>query len=248
MKRTLSLMFLTLAVVVGLSMTAFAQNTILFNQVNANSNGSAYGDSTGLYDGALNGTPTEFVCDDSHTTITAGEWWTAQVTSWSNLTTGKYPGVNSGGVFNSFTIPGGSSFTPTQSQAYMMMGWLALQIFNNPTNAGGAWTADSAAIWALMDNPSGGVAGGPPGTLTDLDNAYTAVITGGLTTAYFAAQGLVIYTPESGPSNDASPTCSAGVDCGQEFIAKTPEPLSMVLMGTFLTLAGLGLGKKKLSS
>ena len=47
---------------------------------------------------------------------------------------------------------------------------------------------------------------------------------------------MLIYTPSSW----------SGSDRPQEFIGETPEPISMALMGTFLTLAGLGLGKKKL--
>ncbi len=66
---------------------------------------------------------------------------------------------------------------------------------------------------------------------------------------YCTVADLYIYTPIAGTESDT------GLGYPQEFMSEgkgpfdvTPEPRSMALMGTFLTLAGLALGKKKLFS
>ena len=229
MKRTLSLLLLSLAVMLGFSMAAFAQDTITLTGVNGSNYGDVY---TGIYYGTLttpSGTTTNapFVCDDYPDEISMGQSWTATAYNLNNLS-----GVR-------FQNPNGQ----TTLAAYAEVMWLAENIFSG-TNMDGSGVTDSNvlswAIWTILDNPGAG----PSGTSTAVAaaEAWWASLSSSCTSsgAALVACGVVadynIYTPNG--------------EGGQEWLgpATTSEPLSMVLLGTFLTLGGIGLGKKKLFS
>jgi hypothetical protein len=215
MKRTVSLLFLSLAVVLGLSMSASAQIVEMNDAANVSVNGGSIdGYLTGPYAGTVNGGPTQnFVCDDF--TLTTTTPWYATVGS-SNPLTGTVR-------FTSSTLMPGA----TKQQEYNAITYLAMQILTHPS----ATVADenyNAAIWDITSN--GKFYDSSAAVLTDVglaiaaDNQYNG--------------DLTVYTP----------TNYKGVNyllTDQEYLT-TPEPLSMALMGTFLTLAGLGLGRKKL--
>jgi hypothetical protein len=211
--KKFSLVFLGVAFVLGLSMSASAQVTMLYTgTVNG---GIVNGDLSGPYTGTVNGGPTiDFVCDDS-TPLNTNPW-EANVGS-SNPVSGSLK-------FTSSTLMPGA----TQQQLYNTITYLAMQILGNPS-ATVADEALNAAIWEITSNghwmdPNAAT----DGTAADValgiaaDNSYNG--------------DMIVYTP-----------VTADLTTDQEFVT-TPEPLSMALMGTFLTLAGLGLGKKKLFS
>jgi len=236
MKRV-SLLLLGLAVLFGLSMTAFADSTdILFTGVSGPNAGGVY---TGIYYGTLNNgmanavPNSPFICDDYPDEITEGDSWTATVSSLTNLGTTRFMPT----YLNDPSL--------TQIQAYSEVAWLAENLLYG---AGTNGTTDndpngiSWAIWYILDNPD--MTRLDPGTLSEVNNYVTAANSwlDGLPAACRAnpiacgdVRNIYIYTPPTGVTS-------------QEFLGPTPEPLSMILMGTFLSLAGLGVGKKKLMS
>jgi hypothetical protein len=225
MKRTLSLLFLGLAVMLGLSMAAFAQtDTIYFNGSYTGSASDGYG--TGYYGGTLNGTSTQFICDDFPDHIVSGESWTATVTNLGNLS----------GVL--FQNPNGQ----TTLAAYTEVAWLAGQM----ASASSSTQQDiSWAIWTILDSPGAGDSNAAT-WVTAAETWYNTCMAGGGTTAQCTVQNINIYTPVAGSESDtAEGNPQEFIGEGTGTITITPEPLNMALMGTFLTLAGLGLGKKK---
>jgi len=243
--RRFLLLVLGLAVMLGLSMAAFAQDDPQI--VYTGGYQSSYGGfGTGLYSGTLNGTATEFVCDDATHDIGNGSAWYNNAWSLSQvITLGN--GMFAGGSAPYATATGdsqnGGSFTVPQ--AYSAVAYLANLLF---TGADPSYINQiQYAIWQIMDNPGDGpgcnLVGGcglPPQPLTEGDTAYWVNL--GKSNDTYTNGNIVFYSPDgntiySGPYTGDYP---------QEFIGETPEPLSMILMGTFLSLAGLALGKKKL--
>jgi hypothetical protein len=237
MKRTLSLLFLGLAVMLGLSMAAFAQDIITFTGPTS----SAYGGyGTGLYGGTLNGNSTEFMCDDATHDISSGDTWAATPWSISQAAVqnqGAFAGLATGNAtWEQDATYGPVTGSHTNLQVYSAVAYLANLIFANPN--GVDVNGIQYAIWALMDNPP---ASSDPGT-----GAFW--IAQGLANDTYTNSGITFYSPDGSVIETGDP--HAGMTA-QEFITDTtptPEPISMALMGTFLTLAGLGLSKKKLIS
>jgi len=247
MKR-LSLL-LGLAVMLGLSMTAFGQSDpqIVFTGGTESSFGS-FG--TGLYSGTLNGVATQFICDDATHEISSGDMWNTNAWSISQAATannGAFAGgsyatasgdaPNNGGV-SKFTVP----------QAYSAVAYLANLLF---TGADSAYVNEiQYAIWQIMDDPGNGPGNNSllGGSMTTIDTAYW-VLQGKANDTYTNAS-IFFYSPDGSTITCApsSPGCGYVGDTPQEFIGETPEPISMALMGTFLSLAGFGLGKRKLFS
>jgi hypothetical protein len=218
-----------LVVMLGLSMTAFAQAD---PQITVNSSQFIYqGVGTGIYYGSVGSTPTNFVCDDFTDEIIPGETWQAAVYNLESVFTGSPPVL-----FNGIT-PGHDATTWTQ--AYAEVAWLAEQIFTNTNQS----TGDSLqyAIWYIMDHPT---ISDPGSGATDAANAlswynHLSASCQEDPVACGALANLVIYVPISW----------TGSGQPQELLGTpTPEPLTMLLMGTFLSLVGFGLGKKKLFS
>jgi hypothetical protein len=215
--KKLSLLFLGMAVMLVLSLTALGSDTLKFT--GAQTSDGVYG--TGIYYGTLNGTPMDFMCDDASHTISAGQSWQVTEYTLAQMIAGGSTGPASYVGWNS--TYGGSS-DPTE--AYTMEAYLeSLMIW------GGGSVTDpngiSEAAWTLLD--SGYTA--PTGSDYSfwIGKAYAAYLGG------YTGTNVTFYVPTTG-------------SVGQEFSSATPEPISMALMGTFLTLAGLGLGKKKLLS
>jgi len=217
-------MVLSLVVMFGLSMTALAQVTIHFTGPTESSYG---GVGTGLYAGTVNGNPATFFCDDYPDHITYGESWQANVSSLASLGAVRFP--NPGGV-------------PTL-QAYSEVAWLAENLLTG-MNKNGSGVTDpdtiSFAIWSILYPFSPPVGAGPaPGTanaIADAQSWWGGLSSACQTIAASCVDNVLIYTPvqtQNGP---------------QEFVGTVPEPLSMALMGTFLSLAGVALRKKKLLS
>ena len=235
MKRAFSLLFVSLAVMLGLSMTAFAQTTITFGSASGTNYGGVY---TGVYNGTLTTTTTAgstttpelFICDDAKDEISNGQWWSANVFPLSDVGTagnGFFSGSPSPYTATADGIITSPPYTP--QQIYNSVAWLADQIFRDPT--GPNVNAQQYAIWDLMAGPS------LPWTGPSNTGSW---ITWGLNHDTYSSPKLFFATP-----------LTTGA---QEFVwdptppTVTPEPLSMVLMGTFLSLAAVLMGRKKLAS
>jgi len=245
----------------GWSMAAVAQQ-ITFTGVEGTNYGGFY---TGIYYGTLNGTPnTEFICDDATHDINTGDVWNAnaytlaagandvantfngQFTSNSMAPTFHYStaATNTSPTYN--LCPGGSC---TLQDSYDAVAYLADLILTGVYKTDPTVSAIQYAIWSIMDGPPPG-----PGTntaqpgLTTSDTGYWIYLA--LTTeSGYTNSKIVFYSPDGNKILPGSP--DQGLT-SQEFIGydtpTVPEPLSMALMGTFLTLAGLVLGRKKLLS
>jgi len=218
MKRRLGILVLGVAVVFGLETTAFGGNVTITFTKNTASYG---GVGVGIYQGSVNGGPTlaQFVCDDFLHGISNNQSWTASVGSTNPTSSGLRFGPSN--VSNPLLT--GQSLT--QQEIYNMVTYLALQIFSDPTNSHGNWGYLSWAIWSITDGA--------------WNNPYYTSQVSSFVQAALARKDtnngdLVVYTPVSGQP-------------GQEFLS-TPEPGSILLMGTCLTLAGLLLARKKMLS
>ena len=146
------------------------------------------------------------------------------------------------------------------AQVYSAVAFLANKILSSAYTDNTTVSAIQYAIWAIMDSPGPGPGGNNTPCAYDPTNCNTSD-TGywmnlALTTeSAYSNRSIVFYSPDgntiiSGPDyNNCTYQGNSGQPCtAQEFIGETPEPLSMALMGTFLSLAGLALGKRKLVS
>jgi len=252
MKRTISLLFLSVAVMFALSLTARAQDdpSIYFNQV-VGGNGAA-----GIYQGTLTGTSgppwVNFECADDVHGIQGGENW--QATAYYGLGTNDanaaifetYVTGSSTGYNQNAGYAGHGTVINIQSvaEAWLMEAYLEYaQITEFGLNSNADVAAISDAIWSITNGIGGNrdSESNPDLVTSYIDAAFTAYSNG---TAALDAALVIFYVPIAGtasnyPTGDPNP---------QLFSTVTPEPLSMALMGTFLTLAGLALGKKKLFS
>jgi len=267
MKR-LSLLFLGMAVMLGLSMTAFAQldPQIVFTDVpgpQTTIQGPSGNLGAGIYTGTVGTTTTHFICDDDLNSIQQNDAWNANVYTLSNVATygnGQYavtPGLPTYGQAG-FTLNGTSLYTasgdsisptPTIQQDYNMAAYLANQILSGAVTNLAIVAAVQWAIWDIMDTPNANHIVEPGGA-----GCTTGTSCGGYWVNYawtndsgYTNSSIIFYTPTqgftAGPDSISNPNGYA-----QEFISETPEPISMALMGTFLSLAGFGLGKRKLFS
>jgi len=225
MKR-LSLLLAGLVVMLGLSMTAFAQDTIKFNMLVGGD-----GSPTGLYQGTLNGVLTNFICADDTHEIQSGESWQATEYSLGTLlSSGAYAYVG----YNSYY---GSATAIWTDEAY-----LEYAIITGYSLTGAQQAAINNAIWDLT------TPGGTEliGSTSDSTNPLYWINQAAANAASWASanpNGVNFFVPIIGTETGAP----AGYPNPQLFSdVNTPEPVSMALMGTFLTLAGLGLNKKKL--
>jgi len=270
MKR-LSLLFLGLAVMLGLSMTALAQNDpqIVFTDVPGPESSLTSGVGTGIYTGTVGGTTTSFICDDDLNNITQNESWNALTFNLNSAVSATYVGTYGNGQYAIPTVGGtplgtslfhatGDSVGLSVAQSYTAVAYLANLLLTKTYTSSGAVNAIQWAIWDIMDSPNttaniGADPGGNcVGTYNPASGLPTNVNCGTQWVDYAAANELsyynpyiVFYTPTAGVTLNGTsyPTTYA-----QEFIGETPEPISMALMGTFLSLAGFGLGKRKLFS
>jgi len=238
MRRFAILLFST-TILLGLSTAAFADELLKFTNVSGTNAGGVY---TGIYYGTLNGgSQQNFMCDDYSDHINFGESWAVTPTTINNL---------SGVTFHS-NFYGGLS----QLQAYAEALHIAQGLLNDPTVGDPQASIDSFAIWSLLNN-NVQTSGAVPAS-TGSDPNFASDVTSELASAgsWYATQCLgsssclnslsdvVIYVPDThfpGTWTDGRP---------QEFLSlgstPTPEPVSMILMGTFLSLAGGMLGRKK---
>ena len=193
MKRTLAMLFLSLAVMPGLSRTAVAgEFTYTYTDPGVIATGTLYGNPIS------NGTPytlsTGPVTLDGAFDITSG---TISVT---------------GSVSGSGTL------------------------YANPNPTGYSTSPDGLFWYDDLLYPGSNPQLDIDGLLFEIDGSLVSLNIWGNSTDSYS-----LYTGFDGgyPYEYGNGSFSA---------VATPEPISMALMGTFLTFAGLGLGKKKLSS
>lgn len=205
MKRSILTLLVGVAIMLGLSMTAFANTaTVTFIAPSGTSFGGVF---TGVYSGALDGKATSFVCDDPNHILTSGQSWLANIFSLSTV------GTAGNGMFSgppsayTATADGIAGYTP--QEVYNSVGWLADQILKGSTSdVNGA----QFAIWELTSGP---------------DLSWT----GPGSTASWIALGLSHDNYENSSLWFATPTVSSGprpllaVAPAQEFIFETkPVP------------------------
>ena len=156
------------------------------------------------------------ICDDFADHVSIGESWTANVTS---LATGDLSNT----YFKS---------QPNALNLYEQTAWLMLQtgLYGAPTDVATAGHANSIAninfaIWQIFDSAVSGTSGWTSGTVTGGSAAWwlNEAATKAPTTLSFY-NGVQILTPVSNASYpDGRP---------QEYLAFTPEPSSVLLLGT----------------
>ena len=237
MRRNLLLLFMSTAILLSLSMTAFAGSLLTFTGVKGTNDGGVY---TGIYYGTLNGGPQQnFMCDDYSDHIYSGESWTVNTFNIENLAGGAFGGVTFG---TSGTVSSGMS----QLQAYAEALNIAKGLLNSPGTGDPQASVDSFMIWKLLNNSvpvPGDISSAVSSGLATAGGWWTSTCDPSLSSCLAGLSNVAIYVPVAGSQtgNDGRP---------QEFLGltPTPEPVSMILMGTFLSLAGGLMGKKKRAS
>lgn len=224
-----------LIVLLGLAPFAFSQQTVNLTLVDGGSNtmGGIY---VGPYDATQNGQPVQIICDDFQHEVSAGESWSATVTSVSNLTNSTsglvWSGHSAGGtdLFGSGYI-GTTSFSTLQG--YDAMAYLASEMLPLSGNKANATEVGymAYAIWAIFD--AGAVQ-------TWLNNHGEGSIWGQVQSlAEGALKGTYTQSQFAG-WEILTPMCSAPNSCPngppQEFFEYVPEGGSALM---YLLLAGL---------
>ena len=164
----------------------------------------------GPYTATIAGTPgsVQVICDDYTHDSYVGQTWTANVSSFPNLTNARFTGSN-------------------ETQNYDEVAYLANTLFNIAGTDNAQADALQYAIWDIFDPAA-------IATSTCFGAAAYDCVSYWLQTAqnqqYYAGEfsNILIYTPQT----TGNP---------QEFIVRTPEPGTLVLL--FMGLAGLFLLK-----
>lgn len=175
----------------------------------------------GPYTATINGTSTPVICDDYGDESYIPESWTANVSSFSNLSKTNNPG---------------------QTILYDEVAYLTLELLSAPKNSLQA-AEIQYALWDVFDpqaftdlkNFSVTDYNAANAYLTDAQNNYSS-----LTSAQLAA--FIFYTPNT----NYAITCGSGACAStppQEFVVYTPEPSTLLLFG--LGLASLVLLKRR---
>jgi len=231
MKHKLFLLFLSVTILLGLSMTASA-GTYTLKLI---SYSSTPGDpAVGAYKATLTyGTIKEnvnIICDDYSDDVNIGETWQVKENNIDSLSNVLYkPGH--------FFYKGDS-----QTQAYAEALWIADYMLTHPKLSASTIIADQWAIWALFTPMTTGELNSEGATpvLAGAQSWWTGTCDPNAAAEKACLAGLadlVIFTPVPGTQ------IPRGFGPPQEFIG-TPEPASMLLLGSFLSLAGGLLSKK----
>lgn len=202
LKRVPVLLGFMVAVAFSLSIPVRAdQVSVVLTGVSGGVQGGVY---TSPYYATVGGVAnTQIVCDDYEHAVYMGESWTAQVSTFSDLSQVRFQ-------------QGSASAT---LQLYEEAGWLFMQLFN-PTNSSSTGNI-SFAIWEIFDSAVSGTAGWTGGT-----NPATAPV-GSAEWWLAQAQGQTWYAGEFNnleiltPVNPTSP---------QEYFVMTPEPATLGLL------------------
>jgi len=234
MKHKLFLLFLSVAILLGLSMTASAGTYKLTLTAFSSTPGNS---DVGPYKGTLTyGTITDKLnidCDDYSDKVNVGETWAVTEHGFNNLT-----GVLYGPTHSFYSHD-------SQEQAYAEALWIADELLTHPKLPAIQVVDDQYALWTLF-TPFTNSALVKAGVNLPGYNAELAAAQGWWAGCDASASAwkscmteisdLIIYTPVPGSQ-------PRGFGPPQEFIG-TPEPASMLLLGSFLSLAGGLLSKK----
>ena len=254
MRRTFRVILLSSAFFLSLSLTAFAgELNLQFTQAKGTNANGVY---TGIYNGNLGyGTPSgqstsKFMCDDYFDHISNGEVWQVQEFNYPNLNSPVHDFTSASNFY------GGMS----ESKAYWEALWLADQVLDHPNIPDPLASIDSFAIWTLLNkNVLSTLPNCNPNDPHCVTKSEVEIAMGLADAAWHldgckhnlekctdAVEGVHIYVPVGWPRGDGRP---------QEFLSETcpppsptPEPMSMVLMGSFLSLAGGLMRRKKRAS
>jgi len=183
----------------------------------------------------------EVICDDFSNEVYVGESWTAYVTPMSSLTSTTVGPPPMFGATPSTPLAGTPSVPAlTQQQLYDALAYLGNNILASAGNIP-ALTADTYAIWELTCATGIGSCAGQPfgylpgATLTAAQNKLTAALANDT-----PSQGVgweILTADMSDPvtckgSGCPSPNNAAALGVPQEFLVRTPESSSGILLGS----------------
>lgn len=188
MKRVFALLFITLVLMLGMSMAAFAQDQslIVFTDNPGPESLMPSGNGDGIYTGTLNGVTTSFICDDDNHYIgnptgTNPSTWYVNLWNLTNVATignGMYAGRPSGPNASAYTTASGAPdvltglAAPTIQQDYNMAAYLANLLLTQTYTDSSDVNAIQWAIWDIMDTPTAKGIGDPGGGANWVTNAY----------------------------------------------------------------------------
>ncbi|HTR46596.1 MAG TPA: PEP-CTERM sorting domain-containing protein [Verrucomicrobiae bacterium] len=177
-------------------------------------NNTVNGVYVGPYTATINGNTTPVICDDYSHDSYVGESWTAYVSTLANPTYVRFTGGN-------------------ETQTYDEVAFLANILFGLSGNNKEA-DALQYAIWYLTGSPSTQATISALSFFNDSSDVYGIQywLNQAGSQQYYSGEfsNILIYTPTSGGNP-------------QEFIVRTPEPATVLLLG--LALAGLLMLKRR---
>ncbi|HMD84807.1 MAG TPA: hypothetical protein VKO18_08915 [Terriglobia bacterium] len=202
-----------------------------------------------------------FMCDDYQDEIYIPENWKVNTYNIENLAGGASPfvtfGDNSDSLYDRLGVG-------TQLQAYAEALYIAQGLLNSPSTPDPQASVDSFAIWTLMNNTvpaPGDISSSVSSLLASTGTWWTNTCDPNQSAQSTCLAGLSdvnIYVPVPGSQSVGNqPQEFLGLDPGGDEQYRpfkspdgpvgtvAPEPVSMVLMGTFLSLAGGLLSRKK---
>lgn len=226
--------------VAGLSLiaatSAGAQNVVL-TQPYAPGGGAvtAFGYYMSPYSGTVDGTEQRLNCVDFFHEVSIGEVWTAAIT---NL--GAAIADNNLLLSTRDGISGGYASLSDVLKLYMEAAWLTDQFAANPASSPDQSIAIQTAIWSIVDNGPTNPASlkyANTGDFWSNGQVSSIVNTGVGSTGYWIDQAQTQYANQAAGYYNKFNILTGTGDPGsgaQEFIYSTPEPGTLVLIGSGL--------------